>query len=88
MRCKLDENLGRSAVEALESAGHDVSSIHRQQMSGADDRRVFGVCLAEARILVTFDLDFVNPLVFDPRPSRELLCSGFPRTLDQRTSVR
>lgn len=67
MKFKLDENLGASAVRAFEDAGHNTSSVHRQNLAGADDSRVFQICRDEQRILVTLDLDFANPLTFDPR---------------------
>ena len=67
MKFKLDENLGVSAVRAFEEAGHDTSTVQRQAMAGADDAAVFRICGAEGRILVTLDLDFANPLNFDPR---------------------
>ena len=35
-------------------------------MEGATDLEVFEVCRAEGRVVVTLDLDFSNPLVFDP----------------------
>lgn len=66
MKLKLDENLGPACVLALRELGHDVSSVHEQQLSSADDRRVIDVCSAEERCLVTLDLDFSNPLVFQP----------------------
>ena len=69
MKFKLDENLGKSAVLAFEANGHDTSSIHRQKMEGADDLHVFDICRAEGRTLITLDLDFANPLTFDPRNS-------------------
>lgn len=33
---------------------------------GAEDDRVFGVCRAEGRVLVTLDLDFANPIRYPP----------------------
>ena len=69
MRFKLDENLGQTAIIALETEGHDVSSVHIQKMDGAVDREVLEVCVKEGRILVTLDTDFANPLNFDPRGS-------------------
>jgi predicted nuclease of predicted toxin-antitoxin system len=36
-------------------------------MAGAQDAEVFEVCRIEERAIVTLDLDFANPLVFDPR---------------------
>ena len=69
MKLKLDENLGQRGFEAFQRSGHDVSSVHLQHMEGATDQEVFEVCRAEARVVITLDLDFSNPLVFDPRPT-------------------
>ena len=67
MRFKLDENLGRQGLVAFEAEGHDVSTIHLQGLDGSPDALVYDVCRVEGRVLVTLDLDFANPLVFDPR---------------------
>ena len=69
MKFKLDENLGRSVLALCEADGHETSSVHREGLDGAPDERVFSVCLSEERVLVTLDLDFANPLRFDPRPT-------------------
>ncbi len=66
MRFKLDENLGRTAAKVLQSEGHDVHTVREQSLSGAADQDVIRACQAEHRCLVTLDLDFGNPLVFDP----------------------
>lgn len=66
MKLKLDENLGKTAVAAFQSAGHDTLTVLEQDMAGAVDRKVIGVCQSEQRCLVTLDLDFANPLLFDP----------------------
>jgi len=63
-RLKLDENLGNSAVAVFEQAGHDVTTVHQQRLDGVSDDRLFEVCRAEARCLITLDLDFANPLRF------------------------
>lgn len=69
MQVKLDENLGALAVRLLDDAGHDVATVRSQQLSGAPDGRIYDVCLAEHRLLVTLDLDFANPFRFDPAPT-------------------
>lgn len=35
-------------------------------MGSASDRQVIAVCRSERRCLVSFDLDFANPLLFKP----------------------
>lgn len=66
MKFKLDENIGRRGQQMLRAAGYDVATIVDQNLSGAPDSEVIAVCGAEARCLVTLDLDFSNPLRFLP----------------------
>ena len=66
MRLKLDENLGKRAADVLGAHGHDVQTVLEQGMSRAPDEQVIRACQSEQRCLVTLDLDFGNPLVFDP----------------------
>jgi predicted nuclease of predicted toxin-antitoxin system len=67
VKLKLDENLGTSAAELLRRAGHNVSTVHEQNMCSASDRELVTVCVAEKRSLVTLDMDFSNPIVFNPK---------------------
>lgn len=66
MKLKLDENIGSRGIEELRAAGHDVSTVWEQGLASAPDPQVIDVCRAEARCLVTLDLDFANPLRFPP----------------------
>jgi hypothetical protein len=66
MRLKLDENFGGTAASLLQSAGHDTETVRGQHLSGATDREVITACQSEQRCLVTLDMDFGNPLLFDP----------------------
>lgn len=66
MRLKLDENLGRTAADILQSHVCDVQTVRAEGLSQAPDREVIGVCKSEQRCLVTLDLDFGNPLLFNP----------------------
>ena len=63
---KLDENLPRGAALQLASAGHDVSTVLEQDLSGAADPRVAEVCSKEGRILVTPDRGFGNIREYPP----------------------
>jgi predicted nuclease of predicted toxin-antitoxin system len=62
LRFKLDENLGRLARVLLEAPGHDVATVHEEDLCSASDDRIIEASLHEKRCLVTLDLEFGNPL--------------------------
>ena len=43
-----------------------MATVHDQAMSSATDSEVLEACRAEGRALLTLDMDFANPLRFDP----------------------
>jgi len=66
LRFKLDENLGRQAIDLFLEAGHDIATVAEQELQGAADNHLIDICQEEARVLVTLDLDFSNVLRFPP----------------------
>jgi predicted nuclease of predicted toxin-antitoxin system len=69
VRLKLDENIGRSGLELLKQAGHDVTTVPEQGLAGKSDEVVFQICVAERRTLITLDRDFGQLPRFPPRQS-------------------
>ena len=66
MKIKLDENLGNRGAEILRAAGYSVTTVVEEGLTSASDGRLIEVCRSERKCLVTLDLDFGNPLRFDP----------------------
>lgn len=83
MNFKLDENLGQAVANALRAASHDVTTVGEEQLQGAPDRRVLDAAQAEARCLVTLDLEFGNPLLFDPSTYSGIVVIRLPARVTQ-----
>ncbi|MBI2339932.1 MAG: DUF5615 family PIN-like protein [Deltaproteobacteria bacterium] len=66
MKFKLDENIGSRGHDLLRKAGHEVSTVRDQKLTSAGDKKLIEVCRKEKRGLVTLDMEFGNPLLFDP----------------------
>lgn len=83
MKIKTDENIGRSGVDLLRQAGCDVSTVRDQAMEGSPDDRIFEVCVAEGRVLITLDHDFGQVTRFNPSASAGIVVLelGAPATL-------
>lgn len=66
MKIKLDENLGSIGADALTAAGHDVSTVLEQRISGVKDQALYQACRSAGQVLVTLDRDFGEVLRFPP----------------------
>ncbi|NJM35212.1 MAG: DUF5615 family PIN-like protein [Rhodomicrobium sp.] len=62
-------NIGKSGLQLLRQAGHDIASVYEQGLSGATDDHLFRICSEEGRVLVTLDRDFGEILRFPPAQS-------------------
>jgi predicted nuclease of predicted toxin-antitoxin system len=66
MNIKLDENLPRRLSTLLNNIGHDVATVHQEQLIGHDDWELWEVVQKESRFLITQDLDFSDSRRFVP----------------------
>ncbi len=66
MKFKLDENLGNKALEVLQIAGLEAKTIPQEELYGIEDKKLIEVCQKEGRCLITLDLEFGNPLIYNP----------------------
>jgi predicted nuclease of predicted toxin-antitoxin system len=81
MRFKLDECVDIRLARLFEDAGHDAETVFGEKVAGASDKALYDLCLKEKRTLVTQDLDFSNPLVFDPLPTKGIVVLRNPSQL-------
>jgi predicted nuclease of predicted toxin-antitoxin system len=67
MRFKVDENLPPETAAFLTEQGHDAATVWDQQLRGAKDPQLAGVCRKEQRALMTFDLGFSDIRQYVPK---------------------
>ena len=79
MKFKLDENLAADLSQLFADAGHDVTTVSGQSISGCEDQSLYEVCRSEQRILVILDMDFANPLRFPPEVAAGIIVLRPPR---------
>jgi predicted nuclease of predicted toxin-antitoxin system len=77
----LDENFPPGLVPLLVEAGHDVSTISEEGLSGCSDETVFRVGGSENRTIVTLDLDFSNPIRFPTKGTAGVIVLRIRRPL-------
>lgn len=78
MRFKLDENLGNRTQALFQEAGLDVETVYSEQMVGATDETLFGVCKSEGRCLITLDLDFADIIRYPPQDNPGVIVLRIP----------
>jgi predicted nuclease of predicted toxin-antitoxin system len=66
VKIKLDENIHSDVVEPLREQGHDVATVHDEELAGQADADIAEAIKAEERCLVTFDVDFADPRRYPP----------------------
>jgi len=84
LKFKVDENLPVECASCLRDAGYDAETADSEKLSGANDSKLFEMCQAESRILITLDLDFANVRAYPPGTSVGIVVLR-PRVQDTRT---
>jgi predicted nuclease of predicted toxin-antitoxin system len=63
---KVDEDLPVEVAERLRVAGHDVTTVREQSLSGTTDAELWPIIQREQRCLVTADKGFANAQMHPP----------------------
>ena len=79
MKFKLDENLGSRTAWLIAESGHDVETVAQEKLIGSSDERLFEICIAERRCLISLDLDFADVLRFPPLATPGIAVLRLPR---------
>lgn len=79
MKLKLDENFGTRTKQLFLGAGHDAQTVRTEELQGCSDLRLYEVCCAEQRCLVTLDLDFADVTRFPPAQAGGIVVIRVPR---------
>ena len=79
MKFKLDENLGSRTAGIIAESGHDVETVAQEKLIGSSDERLFEICIAEGRCLISLDLDFADELRFPPLDTPGIAVLRLPR---------
>ena len=66
MKIKLDENIPSDLSNSLRALGHDVHTVHAENLTGSSDHEIWEAAQREARFLITQDLDFSDSRLFSP----------------------
>lgn len=66
MKIKLDENLPARLKNVLTAYGHEIDTVNDEGLTGQPDQAVWRASQAEARFLITQDLDFSDTRQFVP----------------------
>jgi predicted nuclease of predicted toxin-antitoxin system len=72
------ENFGTRTQQIFRTSGHDVLTVRDQQLQGCSDQRLYEMCCAEHRCLVTLDLDFSDVLRFPPQEAHGIVVIRAP----------
>ena len=78
MRLKLDENIAVSAKSRLAALGFDVDTALDEGLGGRPDDDVWSASQADARFLITQDLDFSDVRRFAPGTHEGILLVRLP----------
>ncbi len=79
MKIKLDENFGISVKNLFAQNGFNVFAVRDENLQGVFDEKLFNVCKAEQRILVTLDLDFSDIKRFNHKESSGIVIIRPPK---------
>src|SRR3989338_6164643 len=69
----VDQCVNTEVVEALRNSACQVKTAREEKLDRASDNEIFGYCLKNSLVLLTFDKDFGNIIRFNIRKSQGLV---------------
>ena len=75
----MDENLGGRGIDMLREAGHDVSTVKKEDLLSAPDPDILDRCRAEGRALVSLDRGLADPFLHNPAEYAGIIVLRLPR---------
>jgi len=66
LKFKADENIPIEGANIFKRFGYDIETVSDEGLQGVTDDALISICKKENRILVTFDLEFSDVLVYPP----------------------
>lgn len=87
MKFKIDENLPNDVLQSFRNAGHDIHSVHDEDLAGEPDSAIIAACSREGRCLITFDLDFSDTRTYPPNELQGIIIFRL-RSQDKQSVLR
>jgi predicted nuclease of predicted toxin-antitoxin system len=87
LKLKIDENLPAECAVLLRNAGFEADTVVDEFLAGAEDSAIASRSQAEARVLVTLDLDFGNIHAYPPSQHAGIIVLR-PKKQDKSTILR
>ena len=81
MKFLADHNIAKSTIQTLIDLGYDIKTLRYFGLQAATDDEVIDFAKKKDRILITFDQDFADIIVYPPRKYSGIIVIKIPSEL-------